>query len=76
MASNTSDRIIIIVTAVNSGLLLAIIFVVVMVKFKRQRWPPRLLTPVDIPLETAETSPRSQLPIDSQVIYIIEVINK
>jgi hypothetical protein len=51
-----------------AGLLL-IVLIVVLVKFKRQKSPQELSTPVVIPLEITETSPESHLPTD-QVNYI------
>ena len=63
VASNTSNRIIIIVTTVIAGVLLSIVLIVLLVKLKLQKRFPRLFTPVDIPVRGAETSPGSlQLP--------------
>jgi membrane protein CcdC involved in cytochrome C biogenesis len=59
--------VIIIVISVIAGFLL-IVLIVVLVKLKRQKRPQELSTPVVIPLEMTETSPKSHLPTD-QVKY-------
>jgi hypothetical protein len=39
--------------------LLGVVLIVVLVKLKRRKRPLKLSTPVNIPLETTETSPES-----------------
>jgi hypothetical protein len=66
--TDDSSRIIIIATTVGAGVFLSIVLIVLLVKYKRRKRASKLSTPVNIPLETNETSPEP-LPVD-EVNYL------
>ncbi|CAB3980379.1 MAM domain-containing glycosylphosphatidylinositol anchor 2-like [Paramuricea clavata] len=66
--TDDSSRIIIIATTVGAGVFLSIVLIVLLVKYKRRKRASKLTTPVNIPLETNETSPEP-LPVDEEAVY-------
>ncbi|CAB4005731.1 MAM domain-containing glycosylphosphatidylinositol anchor 2 isoform X4, partial [Paramuricea clavata] len=65
--TDDSSRIIITATTVGAGVFLSIVLIVLLVKYKRRKRAPKLSTPVNIPLETNETSPE---PLPDDEVYV------